>query len=209
MKLLIDNFLTLEYLDAEIAQKTKVEEEEINRYYEENKVKFEIPEKIKARHILIQVKKTAAEQEQKKAKAKLEKVLQRVRAGEDFAKLATEFSEDPGSKKQGGDLGFFTRGMMAPEFEKAAFSLKPGEVSDIVQTNFGFHIIRYEERKEPFVQPISAVREQLAQALLVEKKKKAVDEYVDKMSKGADVEFYLDNFFASAPGAADPHRNMK
>ncbi|MBI5556790.1 MAG: peptidylprolyl isomerase [Deltaproteobacteria bacterium] len=207
MKLLTDNFLTLEYLDMEVARKAKVEEEEINRYYEENKSKFEMPEKIKARHILIQVKKTASEQEQKEAKAKLEKVLQRVRGGEDFATLATEFSEDPGSKKAGGDLGFFSRGMMAPEFEKAAFSLKPGEVSEIVQTNFGFHLIRLEERKEPVVQPISAVREQLTKALTIEKKKKTVDEYVAKAAKGADVEFYLDDFFATA--APDPHRNMK
>jgi peptidyl-prolyl cis-trans isomerase C len=206
MKLLIDNFLTIEYLDMEVARKVKVEDKEIEQYYEDNKARFEMPERIKVSHILIQVKKTASDMERKEAKARMEKVLQRARAGEDFAKLATEFSEDPGSKKRGGDLGFFSRGKMAPEFESAAFALKTGEVSDIVQTNFGLHIIRLDEKKEPFVQPLAMVREQLQQALTMEKKREAVDAYVEKIVKKADVEFFHDNFFEAG---ADPHQQKK
>ena len=137
----------------------------------------------------------------KKQREKAEEVLQRVRNGEDFAKLAKEFSSDPGSKDKGGDLGWFGSGQMVPEFEKAAFALKPGEVSGVVQSQFGFHIIKLEERKtetkdgkpqemlharhilisepgnNPFGPPQTS-REKAKTALEQEKAKKILDEIV-------------------------------
>lgn len=94
-------------------------------------------------HIVVMPKPTGEKVD--KAKKQAEALLVRIKAGEDFAALASEYSEDPGSGSQGGDLGFFSQGTMVPEFEKVAFSLKPGEVSDLVQTQYGIHIIRTEE----------------------------------------------------------------
>jgi parvulin-like peptidyl-prolyl isomerase len=91
--------------------------------------------------------KTHPEFDTAQKRAKAEEILKRARSGEDFAKLASEFSDDPGSKAQGGDLGFFGPNQMTPAFEKAAFALKPGEISDIVETPFGYHIIKVEERR--------------------------------------------------------------
>lgn len=202
MELLINNFLTIEYLDKAVAQKVEVDEKEIRRFYEESKSRFEVPEKVRARHILIKVDRTAPAEALEKARDKAKNILKKVRAGEDFSELASRFSEDPGSKQNGGDLGFFPRGRMAPEFEKAAFSLKPGEVSEIVQTNFGFHIIKADQKMEPSIQPLENVKEQLRKKLTVDRKREAVDAYVDKITKEAGVEFFVDDLFGLT---SDPH----
>lgn len=111
----------------------------------------ELAEYIKARHVLIQFPQEEKDQAKKEeiAKKKADEVYQKAKAGEDFAKLANEYSQDPGNtsptgEKQGGDLGWFRRGRMVPEFEKAAFGLKPGEISEPVKSNYGYHIIKVE-----------------------------------------------------------------
>jgi len=117
---------------------------------------FVTPEQVRVRHILIDARSCDAE-------ARAAQLLAQARApGADFAALATEYSHDPGSAKRGGDLGFFERGRMAKDFDNAAFALaKPGDISDVVRTSFGYHIIRLEERKPAGRQPFEQVRESM------------------------------------------------
>ena len=192
MELLISNFLTLEYLDKVIAKQVEVTEEELKQYYDDHQKEFRVPERVRTRHILIKAERTADDGERKKAREKAEGLLKRIRAGADFSKLAEEYSEDPGSRRKGGDLGFMPAGKMDPEFEKIAFSLNPGEVSDIVETDFGFHIIRCEEKEKPTIQPYAEVKEQVRKKVTVEKKTKAVHEYVNRTSKEAGIEIDVD-----------------
>lgn len=121
---------------------------------------FVIPEQVRVRHILIDARSCDAEKRSAELRAK-------VLAGADFADLAREYSQDPGSAKKGGDLGFFERGRMASEFDKAAFALvKPGDISEVIRTQFGFHVIRLEERKAAGRQPYEKVREAMVQDLI-------------------------------------------
>lgn len=125
--------------------------------YKSNPKRFEQAEQVRARHILVAAKET-------NARSTAEKLLSDLKAGADFDALAKTKSQDPGSASRGGDLGFFARGRMAPAFEEAAFALvKPGDLSGVVETSFGFHIIRLEERKAAGPQAFAEVREQLRQ----------------------------------------------
>lgn len=148
--------------------KAAVTEAEIKEYYEKNKQQFETPEAVKARHILIRPDTKEADKEKAKADAKnrMEDVLKKVRSGADFAQLAKQVSQDPGSAKQGGELGWFQKGIMIKAFEDAAFSLGKNEVSNVVETEFGFHVIKVEDRKDAGYLPVKeaepAIREALA-----------------------------------------------
>jgi peptidyl-prolyl cis-trans isomerase D len=123
-------------------------EEEIRAYYDAHQEEFDKGKEVRARHILFRVSPDADEETEAEVKAKAQDVLQQIQEGADFAAMAREHSEDTASAKNGGDLGFFAKGMMVPEFEEAAFSLTPGEVSDLVRTQFGYHIVQVEETRE-------------------------------------------------------------
>ena len=161
-----------------LCKDTEVSDEDVAKFYEENIEEFETPESIRASHILVKVESATNEVEKAAAKAKIEGLLKQVREGADFAELAKANSDCP-SKEQGGDLGFFGKGAMVPAFEKAAFALETNQVSDVVETPFGFHIIKLIERKAASKEPL-------------EKVAKMIKSYLENQAKGAIVESYVE-----------------
>jgi peptidyl-prolyl cis-trans isomerase D len=158
------------YRATDFLPQVEVKEGEIAEYYELHKEEqFSEPEQVRARHILVKVAADASPETKAAARKKAEELLDKVKAGGDFAALAKKNSDDPGSAAQGGDLGSFPRGRMAPAFEAAAFALEPGGVSDVVETPFGFHIIKVEEHRQAGPKPLEAVRETIAQTLKTER----------------------------------------
>jgi len=145
---------------AEFSEKVKLEEEELVNFYEDNLDMFTEEKQIKARHILFQLQPDATPEEEKEVREKAEAVLEKAKQGEDFAKLAEEYSEGP-TKTNGGDLGYFTRGTMYDEFEDAAFSLGKDEISDLVKSPVGYHIIKIDDIKESPVADFEEVRDQI------------------------------------------------
>jgi len=176
-------------IEKDIDGTIKVSDEDAKKFYDENKDKyFKQDEGIKASHILIGVDANAKPEEKKAAKEKAEALLKEVKAGKDFAELAKANSTCP-SSKQGGDLGFFSRGQMVEPFEKAAFALKPGEVSDVVETQFGYHIIKVTDKKAAGYVPYADVMEKIVAFLKSQQRQKALTDYTGELRKKAKIEF--------------------
>ena len=190
LELLKNSFLANEYLKREVMQKVTVSENEVKTYYDAHKDEYKTPEMVRARHILFLVEASATDEAKKKVYEKAAETLKKIKEGEDFAKLASELSGDPGSKPKGGDIGFVARGKTVKPFEDALFSLKTGEISGVVETQFGYHIIKAEEKKDASVEPFEAVKEKIRQKIMQERVKSAVTAFVDKAMKDAKVEIF-------------------
>jgi len=149
--------------NGKIAANTTVTDQDLQTYYDQHRDEFRVPEQVKVAHILIKTPLPApgAKEDEKAiadARAKAEDVLKQVKAGGDFAKLAEQYSDDPGSAKSGGELGWIGRGRTVPEFEKAAFSLGKGQTSDLVKSSYGFHIIRVEDKQQAHLKTPAEVK---------------------------------------------------
>jgi len=153
----------------------EVTDGQIAQYYEQHKEEFRQEEQVRARHILFKIAQQAGAEEEARVRGEAETTLQRIQAGEDFAALASQLSEDPVSAQQGGDLGFFKRGEMVKPFEEMAFGLKPGVVSDPVRTDFGYHLIKVEEMQEAGYEPVEAVRAELRTRLAREEARRLAE----------------------------------
>jgi peptidyl-prolyl cis-trans isomerase D len=170
--------LDLSTLDPGIA----VDEQAVQALYDEQSLKYVIPEERHARHILIRLLPDADETATAAALEKAQAVVARLDAGETFVDLAKELSDDPGSAANGGDLGFFGRGMMAPEFEDSVFELQKGERSQPVKSPFGFHIIELVEIKPEIATPLADVRDQLVNQLLADERANMFFEHSEILS---------------------------
>ncbi|HMA67794.1 MAG TPA: peptidylprolyl isomerase [Desulfosalsimonadaceae bacterium] len=177
-------------IDQEIASKVEITDEDLQSYYDDNTKEFESPKQVKARHILVETDKEADEKEKQAARKKIEKIQKRLEKGEKFSKLAKEESDCQSSKK-GGELGFFSKGQMVPPFEKAAFSTEPGNVSDIVETRFGYHLIKVEDKKPASKKSFDEVKGNIQKQLRQKKIQKRLPEYVETLKKKADIEINL------------------
>lgn len=146
---------------TEIGKGINPTDEEILKNYDENPERYDVQEKRSARHILVKNAEDATLEVKAEKRKKAEDILARIKTGEDFATLAKELSEDTASGKQGGDLGFFSRGRMVKSFDEAVFSLEPGAVSEVVETTFGFHIIKLEEVQPAHIIALDEVRDEI------------------------------------------------
>lgn len=174
-------------IDQEVASKISVSEADAKAFYDAHPDLFKMPERVRASHILVKVDQNASDEDKAKAREKLTEAGKRIKKGEDFAVIAKEVSECPSAAK-GGDLDYFQRGQMVPEFEEVAFALKPGETSDIVTTQFGFHIIKVVDKKEAGSVPFDEVKERVEQHLKQEKVNEQLTQYVSQLKSKANVE---------------------
>ncbi|MBI5026091.1 MAG: peptidylprolyl isomerase [Nitrospirae bacterium] len=162
-------------LKTEIQDKVKVDEKDIKDFFEKHSEEFKARVEVRASHILV------------KTEDEAKKLLEKIKKGENFAKLAKEFSLDAESAKNGGDVGFFSKGQMIPEFEKAAFALKAGEVSSPVKTQFGYHLIKVTDRKTGKAVEFEQVKGVIERRLTAERQKSLFDSYIEGLKKTSKI----------------------
>ncbi len=193
------------FLEKEIVGKIQIDDAEIKKFYDENKERFNVPDQVRASHILLRSKAPKgtpeADKEDKENKAKLAAIRKDVMdKKKDFAAAAGEFSEDD-TKTRGGDLGFFSRDRIIPEFSKVAFSLKPGTISEPFKTNFGYHILAVTDKKAAHQKSYDEVKADIKQVLVRQKSGMRVQEYIENLKKNAKITSFLAE---PAPAAAAP-----
>jgi peptidyl-prolyl cis-trans isomerase C len=189
----VERAICEEVVERELKAKVSITDEQAKKFYDENGDQFERPEMVRASHILISTRDAVSGQEanaekKKEKKAQTEKILERARKGEDFAALAKEFSEDPGSKDKGGEYTF-PRGQMVPEFETAAFGLKTNEISDIVTTQFGYHIIKLSEKMPAQKVEYASTEKELKEHLAKQEVQKQLPPFLEKLKTEANLEY--------------------
>lgn len=175
------------YIEEKVMPGISVSEADARAYFDSHPDEFKMPERVHASHILLKVDPKASDASKAEARKKMEGIKAKLDKGEDFAKLAAENSECPSSAK-GGDLGFFSRGQMVPPFEEAAFALSPGEISNVVETQFGYHLIKSQEKEMATALAFDDIKERLTDKLKEDKFKEMFPRYIDDLKKKYKIE---------------------
>ena len=172
-------------------QTPEVTDEQAKAFYDSNMKEFEQPETVKATHILFMVDADAPADVVKQKEDAATKAAERAAAGEDFTTLAKELSEEPGAAESGGDLGFFPKDRMVPEFAEVAFAQKVGDISKPVKTQFGWHIIKVTDKKTAGTVPFDQVKDQVTSFLKSSGQREAVQAVLNKLKESAKIETFL------------------
>lgn len=178
-------------LETEVNVGVTVQPQDVDAFYKQNPDKFKQGERVRASHILIRTPENADAKTKDEARAKAADVLTQVKGGKDFGELAKHYSQDPGSAANGGDLGYFMQGQMVGRFEQAAFSMKPGEISQVVETPFGFHIIKVADRQAARAVPLEEVKPQIEQFLQNQQRQQKTDAFVSTLKAKGKVEVLI------------------
>ena len=183
------NMAVQDFIDSEFRRNATISDEELRDFYDTNPEMFSDGLQVRARHIIITVAQDATDEQKQAAREKIEGIRQQIDQGADFGELAKEYSEGP-SGAQGGDLGYFGRGQMVEPFETAAFSLPIGQVSDIVITQYGYHLIQVIDKTTSEIIPFDEIQEQLRDYLLENKVLEQIAEHIDELRSAAEIETY-------------------
>jgi peptidyl-prolyl cis-trans isomerase C len=193
-------FQQQKWMESQVGDKIKVSEADIKKFYDENKKEFEHPELVRASHILIRVPEDADEKTVAEKKKAAQAALDRVKK-EDFSAVAKEVSEEPGAAQSGGDLSFFPKDRMVPEFATAAFAMKKGQVSkEPVRTKFGWHVIQVTDRKDAGTMPFDEVKAQVGSYLEGSKRRDAVRNIIDTLKADSKIDNKLPAASSSPAG---------
>lgn len=179
------------WMQSQIKDQDQIGDADAKKFYDSNTEEFKNPETVKASHILFMVNKDDSPEVLKQKEDAAKKAAARAKKGEDFNKLAKELSEEPGAKESGGDLGFFSKDRMVPEFAEVAFTAKPGDISEPVRTQFGWHIIKVTDKKPAGTVPYEEVKDQITAYLKSAKQREAVQAVLKKLKDSAQIESTL------------------
>jgi peptidyl-prolyl cis-trans isomerase C len=187
-----EGIILREVIAQKVDSQVTVKPNEAKKFYDENQDLFRTPELVKVSHILVRVPPDASDEEKSKKRAEIEKALARVKAGEEFADVAQAVSEDIVTALRGGDLGYFARGSMDPEFEKASFETKVGELSPVITTRFGYHILKVMDRRPEEIATFEDSRQQIEALLRAQRRQEVGRAHLEDLQKAAKIEILLE-----------------